>query len=112
MQPIYKSSALTVGVLAVLIILRYMDMETQKIIYQFLIFLSIVTATVLVGILATKYLTIILGGGKGKITRYYFLKGMAKIIIHKNVEQFRIKKSISPDQFQEILNFVTNNKPF
>lgn len=70
MQPIYKSSALTVVVLLVLIVLRSFDMETQKAAYQFLIFLSIVTATVSAGILTTKYLSTILSGNKGKKKRY------------------------------------------
>jgi hypothetical protein len=29
-----------------------------------------------------------LGDGKGKVTRHYFLKGIAKLLIHKSVEQF------------------------
>lgn len=47
-----------------------------------------------------------LGGGKGKVTRYYFLKGIAKVLIYKSVEQFVTERSISPDQFQQMMSFV------
>ena len=75
MQPIYKSSALTVVVLIVLFVMRSFDMETQKVAYQFLIFLSIATATVSAGILATKYLSTILGSKKGKKKKYLNFRG-------------------------------------
>jgi hypothetical protein len=48
-----------------------------------------------------------LGDGKGKVTRYYFLKGLAKIITYKSVEQFATQRSMSPDQFQEMISFAT-----
>lgn len=47
-----------------------------------------------------------LGNGKGKVTRYYFLKGLAKIIIFKAVEQFLVDNSISADQFEEMKKFA------
>jgi hypothetical protein len=50
-----------------------------------------------------------LGDGKGKVTRHYFLKGIAKLLIHKSVEQFVEQQSISPDQFKEMMAFVTLN---
>jgi hypothetical protein len=50
-----------------------------------------------------------LGDGKGKVTRHYFLKGIAKLLIHKSVEQFVEQQSISPDQFREMMAFVTLN---
>jgi hypothetical protein len=70
MQPLYKSSALTVVVLLILIIMRSFDMETQKAVHQFFLLLSIVTATISAGVLATNYLTTILGGKKEKKKRY------------------------------------------
>jgi len=36
-----------------------------------------------------------LGGGKGKITRYYFLQGLAKILVHMSVKQFVKEQNIS-----------------
>jgi hypothetical protein len=50
-----------------------------------------------------------LGGGKGKITRHYFLKGIAKLLIYKSVEQFVEQQSISPDQFEKMMALVTLN---
>lgn len=75
MQPIYKSSALTVVVLLVLFIIRSFDLETQKTVYQLLIFLSIMAATVSTGVLAIKYLSTILGGKRTKTKRYVNLGG-------------------------------------
>jgi len=69
MQPIYKSSALTFVVLVLFIFLRSMDIDTQQVANQFLIFLSIVTATISTGILATKYSATLLSGRKRKARR-------------------------------------------
>ncbi len=75
MQPIYKSSALTIIVLLVLMVLRSFDIETQKVAYQFLILVSITTATLSAGILATKYLTAILSNKKGNTKKHGHLGG-------------------------------------
>lgn len=47
-----------------------------------------------------------LAGGKGKVTRFYFLKGIAKILTYKSVEHFITQRSISPEQFQEMMSFA------
>jgi hypothetical protein len=75
MQPIYKSSALTIVVLLVLMVLRSFDIETQKVAYQFLILVSIATATLSAGLLATKYLTAILSNKKGSRKKHGHLGG-------------------------------------
>lgn len=48
-----------------------------------------------------------LGCGKGKVTRFYFLKGIGKILTYKRVELFVKQRSISPDQFQKMISLAT-----
>ncbi len=74
MQPIYKSSALTLVVLVVLFILRSMDLESQRTAYQFFVLLSIAMATVLMGYWAIQYLASILGSKKTKRRRNTILE--------------------------------------
>ncbi len=38
-----------------------------------------------------------LGGGKGKVTRYYFLEGLKKLLTHKSVERFLEKQEVGGD---------------
>lgn len=74
MQPIYKSSALTVVVLVLLFILRSIDLESQRTVYQFFVLLSIVMATILMGYWAIQYLASILGSKKMKRRRNNILE--------------------------------------
>ena len=48
-----------------------------------------------------------LGGGKGKYTRYFFLKGLSKILTYKAVEQFIEEQDISYEQFEQMKNVLT-----
>ena len=47
-----------------------------------------------------------LGGGKGKITRHYFLEGLKNLLIHQQVELFREKARLKPDEWRDILEFA------
>lgn len=48
-----------------------------------------------------------LGGGKGKVTRRYFLEGLKKLLIHKSVERFIEEQEVGEETFAEMLAFVT-----
>lgn len=48
-----------------------------------------------------------LGGGKGKVTRYYFLQGLKKLLIHAHVARFVKEQDISDETFEQMLAFVT-----
>ncbi len=41
-----------------------------------------------------------LGNGKGKVTRYYFLQGLSKLLLAAEVEIFRKENDISPEQME------------
>ena len=47
-----------------------------------------------------------LGDGKGIVSRFYFLKGLKKLLIAHNVFQFKEDKGISDDQWGEITAFA------
>ncbi len=47
-----------------------------------------------------------LGGGKGKVTRTYVLRGFAKMITKVSVDQMVEKHKITPEQIQQILLLV------
>ncbi|MDZ7331922.1 MAG: hypothetical protein ONB31_08080 [candidate division KSB1 bacterium] len=74
MQPIYKSSALTLIVLVLLFVLRSMDIETQRTAYQFFILLSIAMATLVLGYWAIQYLASILGSKRARKKREIILR--------------------------------------
>lgn len=44
-----------------------------------------------------------LGGGKGKVTRTYVLRGFAKMITKVSVDQMIVKHQITPEQIQQIM---------
>jgi hypothetical protein len=48
-----------------------------------------------------------LGGGKGKVSRYYFLQGLGKLLVHASVSQFVKEQAISDDLFEQMMAFVT-----
>jgi hypothetical protein len=48
-----------------------------------------------------------LGGGKGQVTRYYFLQGLKKLLVHASVARFVKEQAISDEQFEQMLAFVT-----
>jgi len=48
-----------------------------------------------------------LGGGKGKVTRYYFLAGLKKMLILANVARFRENNEVDDETWQEMLEFAT-----
>ncbi|MFN8454492.1 MAG: hypothetical protein U0401_09195 [Anaerolineae bacterium] len=48
-----------------------------------------------------------LGGGKGKVTRYYFLQGLKKLLVHASVARFVKEQAISDELFEQMLAFVT-----
>ncbi len=48
-----------------------------------------------------------LGGGKGNVTRRYFLEGLKKLLIHQTVARFIEKQEVEPETFDEMLSFVT-----
>jgi hypothetical protein len=47
-----------------------------------------------------------LGSGKGKITRYYFLRGLEKLTIADSVNQFREQHNISNELYSEMQSFA------
>lgn len=47
-----------------------------------------------------------LGGGKGKITRHYFLEGLKNLLIHRQVERFREKARLRADDWSDIVEFA------
>jgi hypothetical protein len=48
-----------------------------------------------------------LGGGKGKVTRRYFLEGLKKLLIHQTVARFVEEQEVEADTFEQMLSFVT-----
>lgn len=48
-----------------------------------------------------------LGGGKGKVTRYYFLQGLKKLLVHASVARFVKEQAISDELFEQMLAFIT-----
>jgi len=48
-----------------------------------------------------------LGGGKGQVTRRYFLEGLKKLLIHKSVERFIEEQAVGEATFAEMLAFGT-----
>jgi hypothetical protein len=47
-----------------------------------------------------------LGDGKGKVTRFYFLKGLEKLLIAQSVFHFKEDRGISDDEWNEITDFA------
>jgi len=47
-----------------------------------------------------------LGDGKGTISRFYFLKGLEKLLIAESVLRFREDKGISDEQWSEVTSFA------
>jgi len=47
-----------------------------------------------------------LGDGKGIVSRFYFLKGLKKLLIANSVFQFKEDKGISDDKWAEITDFA------
>ena len=48
-----------------------------------------------------------LGGGKGKVTHYYFLQGLKNLLIHASVARFVKEQDLSDETFAQMLAFVT-----
>jgi len=51
----------------------------------------------------------LLGAGKGKVTRYFFLQGLKKILVHKSVKRFVKKQNITHEIWEDMLRFVDLN---
>jgi len=47
-----------------------------------------------------------LGDGKGKVSRFYFLKGLEKLLIAQSVFQFKEDRGISDDEWRKITDFA------
>jgi len=47
-----------------------------------------------------------LGDGKGTVSRFYFLKGLEKLLIAQSVFQFKEDRGISDDEWREITDFA------
>jgi hypothetical protein len=47
-----------------------------------------------------------LGDGKGTVSRFYFLKGLEKLLIAQSVFQFKEDRGISDDEWTEIIDFA------
>jgi hypothetical protein len=47
-----------------------------------------------------------LGGGKGKVTRRYFLEGLKKLLVHQTVARFVKEQEMETETFEEMLSFV------
>lgn len=48
-----------------------------------------------------------LGGGKGKVTRRYFLEGLKTLLIHQHVERFIEQQDIQTETLEDMMRFVT-----
>ncbi len=48
-----------------------------------------------------------LGGGKGNVTRRYFLEGLKKLLIHQSVERFIEQQLLHTETLDEMMSFVT-----
>lgn len=48
-----------------------------------------------------------LGGGKGKVTRHYFLQGLKKMLVLADVARFRANNEVDDHTWQGMLAFVT-----
>lgn len=48
-----------------------------------------------------------LGGGKGKVTRRYFLEGLKNLLIHQSVERFIDEQEVETGTLEEMMRFVT-----
>jgi len=48
-----------------------------------------------------------LGGGKGKVTRHYFLQGLKKMLVLADVARFRDNNEVDDHTWQEMLAFAT-----
>lgn len=48
-----------------------------------------------------------LGNSKGKVSRYYILKGLEKLLIAQEVERFRKDNEISDEDFMEMMSYAT-----
>lgn len=48
-----------------------------------------------------------LGGGKGKVTRRYFLEGLKKLLVHQSVERFIEEQEVETGTLEEMMRFVT-----
>lgn len=47
-----------------------------------------------------------LGGGKGTVSRYFFLKGLGKLLIAQQVELFKHEFDISKEQIDDALELI------
>ncbi len=47
-----------------------------------------------------------LGGGKGLLSRHYFLEGLKNLLIHQQVEWFREKTRLRPSDWDDVLDFA------
>ncbi len=47
-----------------------------------------------------------LGGGKGKITRHYFMEGLKNLLIHQQVKRFREKTHLRSEEWSDIMEFA------
>lgn len=48
-----------------------------------------------------------LGGGKGQVTRRYFLEGLKQLLIHQSVERFIERQQVETETFEDMLRFAT-----
>lgn len=48
-----------------------------------------------------------LGGGKGRISRHFFLHGLQKLLVYQAVLQFILEQRVGKKTFQEMMDFVT-----
>ena len=48
-----------------------------------------------------------LGGGKGKVTRYYFLQGLKQLLVYKQVARFVKEQKIELNTLAAMMDFVT-----
>jgi hypothetical protein len=51
-----------------------------------------------------------LGGGKGKVSRSYVMRGIAELIKTQNTLDFLVKNKITPQQIQQVLERFTSKK--
>jgi hypothetical protein len=47
-----------------------------------------------------------LGGGKGTLSRHFFLEGLKNLLIHQQVERFREKSRLKPTDWTDVLEFA------
>jgi hypothetical protein len=48
-----------------------------------------------------------LGNGKGKVTKTFFLRGLAQLVVWQQMQAYFDQKGVAKQQIQELMRFIT-----